>query len=118
MSFFVHGNELSIEYILKKLSVTAIIRCSIILICTEYVLCCHGYVRCINMLQGAGGTRQYPKGFLKEAFEIVRSKGGLCLADEVQTGLGRLGSQFWGFEHHDVMPDIGKDLMQTKTCLA
>ncbi|PIK61802.1 hypothetical protein BSL78_01257 [Apostichopus japonicus] len=57
-------------------------------------------------IQGAGGTRQYPKGFLKEAFEIVRSKGGLCLADEVQTGLGRLGSHFWGFEHHDVMPDI------------
>ncbi|WP_411026899.1 aminotransferase class III-fold pyridoxal phosphate-dependent enzyme, partial [Salmonella sp. s55044] len=57
-------------------------------------------------IQGAGGNHQFPKGYMKEVYEIVRSRGGLCLADEVQTGLGRLGSHFWGFEHHDVTPDI------------
>lgn len=49
---------------------------------------------------------QYPKGFLKEAFELVRERGGVCIADEVQTGFGRLGSHFWGFQTHDVLPDI------------
>ena len=35
--------------------------------------------------QGVGGTVQYPKGFLKKVYEIVREKGGLCIADEVRT---------------------------------
>ncbi|KAM3939309.1 alanine--glyoxylate aminotransferase 2, mitochondrial [Leptodactylus fuscus] len=55
---------------------------------------------------GVGGAVQYPKGFLKEAYEVVRERGGLCIADEVQTGFGRTGSHYWGFESHDVMPDI------------
>jgi len=46
------------------------------------------------------------KGFLKRAFELIRAKGGICIADEVQTGFGRLGSHAWGFESHDVAPDI------------
>jgi len=46
------------------------------------------------------------QGYLKKAFEMIRSKGGLCIADEVQTGFGRLGSHMWGFETHDVAPDI------------
>ncbi|KAG8456734.1 hypothetical protein GDO86_002497 [Hymenochirus boettgeri] len=57
-------------------------------------------------VQGVGGAVQYPKGFLKEAYELVREKGGVCIADEVQTGFGRMGSHFWGFQTHDVMPDI------------
>lgn len=57
-------------------------------------------------VQGVGGAVQYPRGFLKDAFEMVRSKGGVCIADEVQTGFGRLGSHYWGFESHDVMPDM------------
>ncbi|XP_028604636.2 alanine--glyoxylate aminotransferase 2, mitochondrial isoform X1 [Podarcis muralis] len=57
-------------------------------------------------IQGVNGTVQYPKGFLKEAFQLVREKGGVCIADEVQTGFGRTGSHFWGFEGHDVVPDI------------
>ncbi|KAK3524284.1 hypothetical protein QTP70_027008 [Hemibagrus guttatus] len=55
---------------------------------------------------GAGGTVQYPKNFLKEAYKLVREKGGVCIADEVQTGFGRTGSHFWGFQAHDVVPDI------------
>lgn len=45
-------------------------------------------------------------GFLKTAFEIVRRAGGVCIADEVQIGLGRIGQYFWGFELHGVVPDI------------
>ncbi|KAK2170495.1 hypothetical protein NP493_1149g00072 [Ridgeia piscesae] len=57
-------------------------------------------------IQGVGGTVQYPKGYLKKAFELVREKGGVCISDEVQTGLGRTGDHYWGFEMHDVIPDI------------
>ncbi|XP_073511206.1 alanine--glyoxylate aminotransferase 2, mitochondrial [Phyllobates terribilis] len=57
-------------------------------------------------IMGVGGAVQYPKGFLKEAYELVREQGGLCIADEVQTGFGRTGSHYWGFQSHDVIPDI------------
>ncbi|XP_068846660.1 alanine--glyoxylate aminotransferase 2, mitochondrial isoform X3 [Capricornis sumatraensis] len=57
-------------------------------------------------IQGVNGVVQYPKGFLKETFELVRERGGVCIADEVQTGFGRLGSHFWGFQTHGVLPDI------------
>ena len=39
-----------------------------------------------------------PEGYLPKAYEKVRSAGGLCIADEVQTGFGRSGSHFWAFE--------------------
>ncbi|KAG8225174.1 hypothetical protein J437_LFUL006699 [Ladona fulva] len=57
-------------------------------------------------IQGVGGTVQFPKGYLKKAYEIVKSNGGVCIADEVQTGFGRTGEHFWGFEMHGVVPDI------------
>ncbi|GAB1299246.1 Alanine--glyoxylate aminotransferase 2, mitochondrial [Apodemus speciosus] len=57
-------------------------------------------------IQGVNGVVQYPKEFLKETFALVRERGGVCIADEVQTGFGRLGSHFWGFQTHDVLPDI------------
>ncbi|KAL1129413.1 hypothetical protein AAG570_013940 [Ranatra chinensis] len=57
-------------------------------------------------IQGIGGVVQFPKGFLKMAYELVRTNGGLCVADEVQTGFGRTGDHFWGFEMHGVVPDI------------
>lgn len=57
-------------------------------------------------IQGIGGVVQYPKGFLKEAYRLVRERGGVCIADEVQTGFGRTGSDLWGFKAHDVVPDI------------
>ena len=43
---------------------------------------------------------------MKGAYELVRERGGLCIADEVQTGFGRLGTDMWGFQHHGVMPDM------------
>ncbi|MDP6339729.1 MAG: aminotransferase class III-fold pyridoxal phosphate-dependent enzyme [Candidatus Marinimicrobia bacterium] len=57
-------------------------------------------------LMGCGGQLILPKGFLKRSFELVRESGGICIADEVQIGFGRMGSHFWGFETCDVIPDI------------
>ncbi|XP_063336327.2 LOW QUALITY PROTEIN: alanine--glyoxylate aminotransferase 2, mitochondrial-like [Pelmatolapia mariae] len=57
-------------------------------------------------IQGMGGAVQYPKNYLKEAYKLVRQRGGICIADEVQTGFGRTGSHFWGFQGHDVIPDM------------
>lgn len=49
-------------------------------------------------LPGCGGQVVPPPGFLSRAFEHVRAAGGVCVADEVQTGFGRVGSHFWAFE--------------------
>jgi alanine-glyoxylate transaminase/(R)-3-amino-2-methylpropionate-pyruvate transaminase len=57
-------------------------------------------------IQGVGGAVVYPDGYLKAAYEHVRAAGGLCIADEVQSGFGRTGSHFWGFETQGVIPDI------------
>jgi alanine-glyoxylate transaminase/(R)-3-amino-2-methylpropionate-pyruvate transaminase len=57
-------------------------------------------------IQGVGGTVVFPDGFLKGAYEVVRAAGGICIADEVQTGFGRTGTNFWGFQNHGVIPDI------------
>jgi alanine-glyoxylate transaminase/(R)-3-amino-2-methylpropionate-pyruvate transaminase len=57
-------------------------------------------------IQGVGGTVVFPDGYLKEAYAQARAAGGLCIADEVQAGFGRLGTHFWGFETQGVIPDI------------
>ena len=53
-----------------------------------------------------GGQIELPEDYLGIAFEMVRNAGGLCISDEVQVGCGRVGSKFWGFQLHDVIPDI------------
>ena len=53
-----------------------------------------------------GGQIIFPRGYLKEAFAAVRAAGGVCVADEVQTGFGRAGERFWMFETQEVVPDI------------
>ena len=57
-------------------------------------------------IQGVGGFVVYPEGYLKHAYEHARAAGGVCIADEVQTGFGRTGTHFWGFETQGVIPDI------------
>ncbi len=57
-------------------------------------------------LLGCGGQIVPPDGYLRDAFRHVRSAGGLCVADEVQVGMGRVGSHMWAFETQDVVPDI------------
>jgi len=55
---------------------------------------------------GCGGQVPLAKGYLKQVYPEIRAQGGICISDEVQVGFGRLGSYFWGFEMHDVIPDM------------
>lgn len=57
-------------------------------------------------IQGVGGTVQFPKNYIKRAAELVRANGGVFISDEVQTGFGRTGEHFWGFQAHGIVPDI------------
>lgn len=57
-------------------------------------------------IQGVGGFVEFPEGYLKRVYEHIRGAGGVCIADEVQTGFGRTGTHFWGFETQGVIPDI------------
>ena len=52
------------------------------------------------------GIFPVPDGYLKSMYGLVRSFGGLAIADEVQSGFGRTGKHMWGFQHDDVVPDI------------
>lgn len=53
-----------------------------------------------------GGQIVFPSGYLRDVYGYVRAAGGVCIADEVQTGLGRMGTHFWAFEAQRVVPDI------------
>jgi alanine-glyoxylate transaminase / (R)-3-amino-2-methylpropionate-pyruvate transaminase len=57
-------------------------------------------------IQGVGGCVVFPDDYLRHAYEQVRAASGVCIADEVQTGFGRTGTHFWGFETQGVVPDI------------
>lgn len=57
-------------------------------------------------IQGVGGATHGARNYLKEAYQIVRDHGGLCIADEVQTGFGRTGEHYWGFQNFGVTPDF------------
>jgi alanine-glyoxylate transaminase/(R)-3-amino-2-methylpropionate-pyruvate transaminase len=57
-------------------------------------------------IQGVGGVTHGAPNYLREAYAVAREHGGLCIADEVQTGFGRTGEHYWGFQHSGVVPDI------------
>lgn len=57
-------------------------------------------------IQGVGGATHGAPNYLREAYAIARAHGGLCIADEVQTGFGRTGANYWGFQNFGVVPDI------------
>ena len=57
-------------------------------------------------IQGVGGVTHGAPNYLREAYAVVREHGGLCIADEVQTGFGRTGDHYWGFQNWGVVPDI------------
>ena len=57
------------------------------------------------MLGNAGGV-VLPAGHLQTAYAAIRGAGGLCIADEVQVGYGRLGHHLWAFEQQGVVPDV------------
>ncbi len=60
----------------------------------------------VESIQGYGGVIEMPPGYMSGAAERVRAAGGLYIADEVQSGFGRTGDHFWGFEADGVVPDI------------
>ncbi len=55
---------------------------------------------------GCGGQIPLAPGYLKEVYPAIRAQGGVCISDEVQTGFGRIGTHFWGFEAQGVVPDM------------
>ncbi|KAG5060565.1 hypothetical protein JHK87_001594 [Glycine soja] len=57
-------------------------------------------------IQGVGGIIELAPGYLPAVYNTIKKAGGLFIADEVQAGFGRTGSHFWGFEAHNVVPDI------------
>jgi len=57
-------------------------------------------------LPSVAGQIVFPAGYLAAAYQHVRAGGGVCIADEVQVGFGRLGTHFWGFASQDAVPDI------------
>jgi len=60
----------------------------------------------IDPVLSSDGIMIPPPGYLSTTFQKVRAAGGLFVADEVQSGFGRTGTHLWGFEAHDVVPDI------------
>lgn len=60
---------------------------------------------CEPVYGNAGGI-SLPAGYLQQVYALVRAQGGVCIADEVQVGYGRMGHFFWGFEEQGVVPDI------------
>ena len=64
------------------------------------------YVYYRIIMLGCGGQVLLPHEFLKESFQYVRAAGGICISDEIQVGLGRVGSHYWGFELQNIIPDI------------
>jgi len=60
----------------------------------------------LDLILCSNGIMVPPPGYLSNAFNKIRAAGGLCVADEVQSGFGRTGEHFWGFEAHGVVPDI------------
>ncbi|EDW29777.1 GL14846 [Drosophila persimilis] len=70
-----------------------------------------GYGQCVaafiaESLQSCGGQILPPPGYFRAVYDAVRSSGGLCIADEVQVGFGRVGTHYWAFETQGVVPDI------------
>ena len=67
----------------------------------------------VDTVQSSGGTIIPPPGYYQKAAEMVRQAGGLFIADEVQAGFGRIGSDFWVYQGHNVVPDfvtLGKSM--------
>jgi len=57
-------------------------------------------------MPSVAGQIVLPPDYLAKIYQAVRALGGVCIADEVQTGYGRIGTHFWAFEHYGVVPDI------------
>ena len=65
-----------------------------------------GSIFIAESMLGCGGQVLLPHEFLQESFQYVRAAGGICISDEIQVGLGRVGTHYWGFELQNIIPDI------------
>jgi alanine-glyoxylate transaminase/(R)-3-amino-2-methylpropionate-pyruvate transaminase len=70
--------------------------------------CTSGKIACFiaEPIQGVAGAYPLPPTYLTRMYEVIRKYGGLCIADEVQTGFGRAGKNYWGFRTQGAKPDI------------
>jgi len=59
-----------------------------------------------EVVPSVGGQIFFPDDYLGLVYKYVREAGGVCIADEVQTGFGRIGTHMWAFEKYNVIPDI------------
>ena len=57
-------------------------------------------------MPSCAGQLLLPRGYLQRCYELVRAAGGVCVADEVQSGMGRNGVSWWEFQRHGVVPDV------------
>ena len=71
-------------------------------------MCTAGDVACLiaEPIQGVGGFATPPDGFFGAMKEVLDAHGILFIADEVQTGWGRTGEHFWGYQAHGIVPDL------------
>lgn len=53
-----------------------------------------------------GGQVIPPENYFEEVYDHVREAGGICIADEVQVGFGRIGKHWWAFQQYNIVPDI------------
>ena len=60
----------------------------------------------VDTIFSSDGVHSGPPGFLAPATVVIRAKGGLFIADEVQPGFGRTGAGMWGFARHGLIPDM------------
>jgi 4-aminobutyrate aminotransferase-like enzyme len=60
----------------------------------------------VDTIFSSDGVVAEPRGFLADAVRRVHEAGGLFIADEVQPGFGRLGESMWGFQRHEIVPDL------------
>ncbi|WZY83561.1 hypothetical protein YC2023_029945 [Brassica napus] len=96
------GESIQASYFLVILYMHTCMMHVYVRMCVYVNLClCMGMVK-----QGVGGIVELAPGYLPAAYDIVRRAGGVCIADEVQSGFARTGTHFWGFQSQDVIPDI------------
>ncbi len=71
-------------------------------------MCTTGHVAALiaEPIQGVGGFAMPPDGFFGAVAEVLDESGILFISDEVQTGWGRTGEHFWGYQAHDMVPDM------------
>jgi 4-aminobutyrate aminotransferase-like enzyme len=60
----------------------------------------------VDTIFSSDGVFTDPQGFLSGAVDAIHEAGGLFIADEVQPGFGRTGERMWGFQRHEIMPDL------------